>query len=528
MQNVAPTILNDSAPGRIEILLVGDSSAEEQRCQRTLQLAGFHVRLQTAQTAQEFRALASTKSFQLVLAEQTLAGWSGIEALNLLKQMEMDIPFILLTPIFPDEQTIELLRRSGADFVERDHLLRLPLAVGRALEQKHLRQELASVESQLHHSRKLESVGRLAAGVAHDFNNILTVIQCHVGLLRSEPNLRPEMGESLQQVSRATERACRLTSQLLHFSRKHPAQTQPLDLNEVLTTMSMLLHRTLGEDLSIQFSYDSELPSLQADRNLLEQLILDLAVNARGTMGGGGQLAISTASVNLDPEYVASHPEASSGQFVCLSMIDTGCGLEPGALAGLGAAGVGVANSSEAAPLGLAAVCGIVKQLQGWMEVQSQAGQGSTFKIFFPALKPGERIEKTAPMVRGGSETVLVVEDESPVLWTTRKILENYGYHVFEAASGVEALAIWHQRQKEIVLLLTDIVMPVGVSGQELAEQFLTQKPALKVIYTSGYSAEAAATNLELVPGINFLQKPYDAEALARVVRSRLDAPGLN
>ncbi len=493
-------------------------------CLRALQKAGFEGKFDLVRTSQEFRAALSAKPFQIVLAEESLAGWHGVEALGLLQQMEKDIPFILLTTARADESMLETLGKAGADFVQKTELLLLPLAIQRALERKSLLEERSSLETQLHHSRKMESVGRLAAGVAHDFNNILTVIQGHVGLLRSEPNLRPEMSESLQQVSRATERACKLTSQLLHFTTKQAFQPQRLDLNEALTHLSMLLQRTLGEDITIQLSYAADLPPIQADRGLMEQLILDLAVNAREMMRTGGQLVITTALVNLDPSYLAGHPEARAGRFVCLSFIDTGGGIEPAALGRIFDPLLAAGEPGQSASLMLATAARIVKQHQGWIEAQSKLGQGSTFKVFLPACETGGRIENPAGVViRGGSETILVVEDEAPVLWTTRNILEHYGYRVLEAGTGVEALAIWHQHQNEIALLLTDMVMPVGVSGQELAEQFQNQKPGLKLIYTSGYSVEAAAKSLELSDGINFLQKPYDADTLARTVRQCLD-----
>ncbi len=516
--------MNSSPRGRIDILLAAEDPALPPLCLRALQKAGLEGKLDVVRTSQEFRAALSAKPFQIVIAEESLAGWRGVEAVALLEQMEKDIPFILLTTTAGDDSMADFLFKSGAGFVRKTELFGLPLAIRGALERKTLREERASLEAQLHQSRKMESVGRLAAGVAHDFNNILTVIQGHVGLLRSEPNLRPEMLESLQQVSRATERACKLTKQLLHFSDKHAVQPERLDLNEVLTHLSMLLQRTLGEDITIQFSYAAELPPTLADRGLVEQLILDLAVNAREMMRTGGQLVISTALVNVDPAYLAGRAEARVGRFVCLTLSDTGCGIDPAALARIFDPPSAAGDAGESAGLMLATASQIVKQHRGWIEAQSKLGQGSTFKVFLPACDPEERIHaRPGAVIRGGSETILVVEDEAPVLWTTRNILAHHGYRVLEAGSGVEALAIWHQHQNEIALLLTDIVMPVGVSGQELAEQFQNQKPGLKLIYTSGYSVEAAAKSLELSDGINFLQKPYDADTLAQAVRRCLD-----
>jgi len=387
--------------------------------------------------------------------------------------------------------------------------------------------ERLNLEGQLRHAQKLESVGRLAAGVAHDFNNILTVIQGHTGLLRSEPNLNPETAESLRQVSRAAERASKLVSQLMTFSRKSIMQPKRLDLNEVLTRVSTLLHRTLGEDITYQFNYSPDLPPICADLGMIEQVIMNLAVHARDTMPKGGQLAISTSQVNVDPAYVQHQPEARVGRFVCMSFLDTGCGLEAEMVSRIFEPFTASKESANGSGLGLATAYAIVKRHHGWIEVQSQVGQGTTFKIYLPVYDQvsepwaGAAGEAAIP---GGHETVLVVEDEPPVRWTVKNILEKCGYRVLEAAAGVDALAIWHQHHNEVALLLTDLVMPAGLNGQELAEKFKAQNPKLKVIYTSGYSVEAAGKGLSLEDGISFLQKPYDAETLALTVRQCLDS----
>jgi signal transduction histidine kinase/CheY-like chemotaxis protein len=388
--------------------------------------------------------------------------------------------------------------------------------------------ERQHLETQLRYAQKLESVGRLAGGVAHDFNNVLTVIQGHVGLLRAHPHLTPDMADSLQAISRASERATRLTSQLLIFSRKSRWQPRPLDLNELLTEFSQMLQRTLGEDIEFQFHYAPSLPSVWADPDMIEQVVTNLAVNARDAMPKGGTLLVDTAVVDIDEVYVHRHPEAHLGSAVCLTMIDTGCGMDQVTLSRIFEPFFTTKEFGKGTGLGLATVCGIVKQHQGWIEVQSQLGQGTTFKIYLP---PGEPTAPscadpaTSAPVRGGHETILLVEDESPVRWTVRNVLERYGYRVLEASAGVEAMALWHQHHQDVALLLTDVVMPAGLNGQELAEQFKTQKPGLKVIYTSGYSVQTAGDRLELIDGLTFLQKPFDPARLALAVRNCLDGP---
>ncbi len=388
--------------------------------------------------------------------------------------------------------------------------------------------EWRQLEDQLRHSQKLESVGRLAAGIAHDFNNVLTVIQGHTGLLRADPALSPAMGESVQGIARAAERGGKLTSQLLAFSRRNVLQPQRLDLNEVLTNLSSLLHRTLGEDINYQFDYASDLPPVHADAGLIEQVIMNLAVNARDAMPRGGQLVISTALADIDASYVERHPgEARPGRFICLSITDTGCGIDHLTMSRIFEPFFTTKEFGKGTGLGLATVYGIVKQHQGWIEVQSQVGQGTTFKIFLP---PGDRAAgkqiETSPGDEDlrGTETILVVEDEPPVRWIVKDVLGKYGYNVLEAGNGVEALALWHQHHGEISMLLTDVVMPVGLTGQELAEKFTAHKPALKVIFISGYSLQVAGKGFSELDGLNFLQKPFDGAKLAWAVRRCLDA----
>jgi signal transduction histidine kinase/DNA-binding response OmpR family regulator len=388
--------------------------------------------------------------------------------------------------------------------------------------------ERRQLEDQLRHSQKLESVGRLAAGVAHDFNNVLTVIQGHTGLLRSDPALSPAMSESVQGIARAAERGGKLTSQLLAFSRRNVLQPQRLDLNEVLTNLSSLLHRTLGEDINYQFDYASDLYPVYADAGLIEQVIMNLAVNARDAMPRGGQLVIGTALADVDAGHVERHPgEARPGRFICLSITDTGCGMDHLTIGRIFEPFFTTKEFGKGTGLGLATVYGIVKQHQGWIEVQSQVGEGTTFKIFLP---PNERVagkqNETVPGEENlrGTETILIVEDEPPVRWIVKDVLGKHGYNVLEAGNGVEALALWHQHHGDIALLLTDVVMPVGLTGQELAEKFIAHKPGLKVMFISGYSLQVAGKGFSELDGLNFLQKPFDDVKLARAVRRCLDA----
>lgn len=392
--------------------------------------------------------------------------------------------------------------------------------------------ERKQLEAQLRHSQKLESVGRLAGGVAHDFNNILTVVQANADILRTAAGLEGPMAEHLRQIVQAAERGAKLTSQLLAFSKRNVLQLKQLDLNELITNLSSLLHRTLGEDISYQFAYASGLPPVLADVGLMEQVIMNLGLNARDAMPKGGQLSIGTALVDVDASQVERHPgEARLGTFICLSVADNGCGMDSVTLSRIFEPFFTTKEFGKGTGLGLATVYGIIRQHQGWIDVHSQPGQGTRFRLFLPPA-PTARVEPLAPPAARsdeslrGTETILIVEDETPVRWILKDVLGRYGYRLLEAASGVQALALWHQHHREIALLVTDMVMPVGLTGQELAEKFTAQKPALKVLYISGYSLQAAGRDLSILDSPNFLQKPFDGAKLAAAVRACLDSAG--
>jgi two-component system, cell cycle sensor histidine kinase and response regulator CckA len=385
--------------------------------------------------------------------------------------------------------------------------------------------ERLNLELQLRHLVKMEAIGQLAAGVAHDFNNILTIIQGHANLMLQEPAAGPEMEKPLRQVCQAAERAGNLTRQLLMFSRKQVMQHRLLDLNEVIGNLTRMLQRLLGEDIALQFRAGSNLASIFADAGMIEQVLMNLAVNARDAMPQGGQLSLETSLEEFSASAARWNPEARPGAFVRLRISDTGCGMDEQTMSRIFEPFFTTKDIGKGTGLGLATVYAIITQHKGWIEVESSVGAGTTFKIFLPAVKqPSAKPSETgAPEVVGGSETILVVEDEVALCELVSNILELYGYKVFSATSGVEALKVWKEHKDEIDLLLTDMVMPGGVSGRQLAEQLLAERSDLKVIYTSGYSPGMAGKDLGLLEGFNFLPKPYPPARLGKIVRECLN-----
>jgi signal transduction histidine kinase/CheY-like chemotaxis protein len=390
-----------------------------------------------------------------------------------------------------------------------------------------------NLEAQLRYSVKMEAVGQLAAGVAHDFNNILTIIQGHADLLLQAPDSAAKNERSIRQICTAADRAGQLIKQLLMFSRKQVMQQRNVDLNDVIQNLSPMLRGLLGEHITFQFNSSSGLPPLWVDLGMIEQLLVNLIINARDAMPRGGALTVSTSLETLEPISTVLNPEARPGTFVCLRVTDTGCGMSPYTLAHLFEPFFTTKEPGKGTGLGLATVYGIIKQHQGWVVVDSRENAGSTFAIFLPGTEnPGEKLLPAQPagepapaddpMARG-TETILIVEDESALRELVVHILQLCGYRTFEAESGQAALAVWDKHKNEIDLLLTDMVMPGGMSGRQLADRLQAEEPTLKVIYTSGYSPGMAGKDIALLEGFNFLAKPYTPGRLALVVRECLD-----
>jgi CheY-like chemotaxis protein len=313
------------------------------------------------------------------------------------------------------------------------------------------------------------------------------------------------------------------------FSRKQVIQTRVLDLNLVLQNLANMLQRLLGEDIALEADYFPEPARIDADTGMLEQIVMNLAVNSRDAMPRGGKLRISTSQVEIGAEYAGQHADARTGWFVCLKVADTGCGMDRKTLERIFEPFFSTKEVGKGTGLGLATVYGLVKQHQGWIDVSSIIDTGTTFTIHFPLAmsrnEPGDASPQAPVPVRGGNETIMVVEDEPVLREMVCEILKQYDYQVIEAGSGVEALRVWDEFDGRVDLLLTDMVMPEGMTGRELAVQLKKRKPELKVIYSSGYSPDSNGRDLGQNDTV-FLAKPYLPPQLARTVRQSLDSLG--
>jgi PAS domain S-box-containing protein len=384
------------------------------------------------------------------------------------------------------------------------------------------------LEEQFHQSQKMEAVGRLAGGVAHDFNNLLTVITGYNDLLLEEhaDNHDPDHVK-LKQIKKAAEQATLLTRQLLAFSRKQVLQPRVLNLNTIVTNMETMLRRLIGEDIELIISLKEGVGLVKADPGQMEQVILNLAINARDAMPSGGKMTIETARVKLDETYARQHIGAKPGSYVMIAISDTGHGMDAETKSHIFEPFFTTKEPGKGTGLGLATVHGIINQSDGHIWVYSEPDKGTIFKVYLPQLEASEPLDdqddpiSTPP--RRGSETILLVEDEDSVRGLACRILRGEGYLVLEASDGAEALQISADYPDPIHLLLTDVVMPSGLSGRQLAANLSPLRPQMKVLYMSGYTDDAIVHHGVLDEGIAFLQKPFTLLMLTHKVREVLD-----
>lgn len=387
--------------------------------------------------------------------------------------------------------------------------------------------ERKKFEEQSRQAQKMEGIGQLAGGVAHDVNNILAIIQLQAEHLIASGGLSAKLVAFAEEIVTTVQRGAALTSQLLLFSSREVFQPRDLDLSQSITDTANMLRRILGEDVQMQFKLASHPMCVHADAGMMDQVLLNLVVNARDAMPEGGQLVIETSGVEIDEFAATQSAHVLAGSFVCLSVSDSGCGIPADILPKIFEPFFTTKAVGKGTGLGLATVFGIAHQHQGWVNAYSEVGHGTTFRMYLPRLATsvGRLPLPPAPdVMRGGNETILLVEDDPSLRVSIRIALSELGYRILEAPTGSKALEVWRQNRDEIRLLLTDLVMPDGMTGKDLAQRILQESPQLKVIYMSGYSTEVVGKDFPLKEGVNFLGKPFRACKLAQSIRDSLDA----
>ncbi len=392
-------------------------------------------------------------------------------------------------------------------------------------DRKRAEEEREKLQAQLNQAQKMESVGRLAGGVAHDFNNMLGVILGYTELTLAKLPPSDPLRDNLKEIFKAANRSAEVTRQLLAFARKQTIAPQALDLNETVEGMLKMLRRLIGEDIDLAWLPGTGLWPIKMDPSQIDQILANLCVNARDAIADFGKITIETSKVTIDDAYCATHPDAVPGNFVLLAVSDDGCGMSPEILANLFEPFFTTKDVDKGTGLGLATVYGIVKQNNGFINVYSEPGKGTTFEIYLPRLETlADRSRKKDPeaLDAQGSETILLVEDEPAILKMTKIILERQGYTVLPANGPGQALGLAREHAGQIHLLMTDVIMP-EMNGSELAQHLLSIYPNLKRLFMSGYTADVIAHHGVLAPGVHYIQKPFSMGALAAKLREVLD-----
>jgi len=513
----------------VRILCLEDNADDRNLLEITLKKNGIVCDFTHVSSRPEFEAALGERAFDLIISDFSLPSYDGMSALAAARRVQEQTPFIFVSGTIGEERAVESLKNGATDYVLKDRRERLVTSVRRALRDSQERMERKQLEDQLRQAQKMEAIGQLASGVAHDFNNLLAVIQCNAELaLMKTEEVNAEILDNLTQITSASKRAASLTRQLLTFSRKQAMRPAPLNLVDVVNNLMKMLKRIIGADIFLQCAYHRRAPYIHADVAMMEQIILNLVVNARDAMPQGGDLLISTKKLHIDAEYIPSGGNIQGGEFICLRVRDTGCGIAPENMSRIFEPFFTTKEVGKGTGLGLATVYGIVQQHGGWVRVSSSVGKGTVFRIFLPAIEPPAK-KATVPEIisanQRGSERILLVEDDASLRLATRRLLVSFGYQVIEAASGREALEIWRDQEAAIDLLITDMVMPNGITGRGLADELRKKRPLLKIIFVSGYGLNITGREKDFIKNENdcFLQKPFPSRSLIDLIRRCLD-----
>jgi signal transduction histidine kinase len=527
------TLLEPGSRGKqLQILVVEDDEGLNKLVCRGLRKEGLQV--QSVFNATDAIDLICKDQDLLLLLDYKLPDITAKGLIEILQKRDIKTPFIVMTGFGDQKIAVEMMKLGARDYIvkDTDFIERLPQVIKRALKELQTEQLLKNaekrkleLETQLHQAQKMEAMGVLAGGVAHDFNNLLTTIHGYCSLAIEDAEKDGTIYPKLQQVKLAAERAANLTRQLLLFSRRQTTEKRFINLNDILDGLLKMLRRMIGEDIVIETLFNNDLETIEADAGNIEQIIMNLAVNARDAMPKGGTLRISTKNAAFSEKQIYTIPNAKTGKYVCFSVSDTGTGMDAETIQHIFEPFYTTKEPGKGTGLGLSVVYGIVSNHGGWINVSSEPGEGTTFSIFMPSCvsKTDEHKKESVDFraLKGNGEHILVVEDEEDIRgWSAFALREN-GYLTSDAGNATEAMAVFENNKDEIVMLLSDVVMP-GKSGLQLAEQLVAQKPGIKIIFSSGYPGEKSQYKKIREQGMRFLQKPFTMIELLSAVKEVL------
>ncbi|MGH9727873.1 MAG: response regulator [Candidatus Acidiferrales bacterium] len=511
-------------PPLLRVLMVEDSEDDAAMLVRAIRQGGYDVEHRRVDTAAALAKSLDTETWNLVISDHSMPGFSGTAALAILRKKGLDIPFIFVSGTIGEDVAVDAMKVGAQDYIMKGNLTRLLPAIERELREAENRRKHKQVEQRLRQLEKFEALGKLAGGIAHDFNNAIGAIMGWAELGREEGDARKNSEKYFQKIFDQSIRAAGLARQLLAYARRQVLERRNLNLNEAVNETMALLQKVIGEQIEIKMSLASDLRVTRADPVQMEQVLMNLCLNARDAMPKGGQLFIETRNVELDENYCERHNYVRPGPFVLLSVVDSGVGMDERTMEHIFEPFFTTKEEGKGTGLGLATALGIVKQHEGSLEVYSEIGKGTVFHVFLPASdgasQLGPPVDETP--VRGGSETILVADDHEGVREMVRGVLNALGYRVLLACDGDEALGNFEANRDAISLVLLDVVMP-KLGGAEVYDKICEFRPGTPVIFTSGYPEEGAMLAKMAAAGAVMLQKPYQPKILARKIRQVLD-----
>ncbi len=518
----------------LRLLHVEDDPLDVELVNAALTDSGLVCLVHRVDTRDAFLDALREGNIDLILADYSIPGFDGMSALELARREAPEVPFLFVSATIGEETAIDAMHHGATDYVLKQRLGRLVPSVQRALresnerlERKRAEQALVQSEKQFRQAQKMEAVGRLAGGIAHDFNNLLTVIMGCGHVLSVELGRDHPLHATIEEMEKASEAAATLVRRLLAFSRQQPIEPKTLSLNGIVESLEGMLRRLIGADITLEIKLNPSDIRVVADQTQIEQVLMNLAVNARDAMMNGGMITIETATVELTQSPPYHIRPLQPGMYGRLSVQDTGSGMDRETQSHIFEPFFTTKQEGKGSGLGLSTVFGIVTQSGGGIDVSSRVGHGSKFDIYFPLVTTDPLPVETQPACGGlqkGTESILLVEDDPSVRKLVRDELRRLGYNVIEAENGIEAGLMASQQGNQFDLLLTDMVMP-GMGGRELAQQLSSIKPDLRILFMSGYTDDLCVLAGQQTASTGFLQKPFTPETLARTIRSILDAP---
>jgi two-component system cell cycle sensor histidine kinase/response regulator CckA len=513
---------------KLHVLIIEDSELDSALLLHTLGQSGYELVDKRVDTPNDLQKALRERQWDCIISDFSLPGFSGISALKMVREKDSNVPFIFVSGTIGEDVAVEAMRTGAQDYVLKDNLARLLPTVDRELVDAETRRQNRNSEQKLRQLEKFEAIGKLAGGIAHDFNNVIGAIMGWAELGEEEAAEESRAHKFFVQIREQSERAGRLTQQLLAFARRQVLTPRNINLNDIVGEAMALLQRVIGEQIEVKTLLALDLHTTKADPAQVEQVLLNLCFNARDAMPVGGRLVIETRNTDLDETYCLGNGSVSPGWYVQLSVSDSGVGMDAATMERMFEPFFTTKDKSKGTGLGLATAFGIIKQHLGHIDVCSELGKGSIFRVFLPATEDSAetRVEIEEAPVRGGTETILLAEDHEGLRKMSHEALTGLGYSIVMARDGREAVEKFEANPQKFSLLVLDVVMP-RLGGLDALERIRGINPTIPVLFTSGYSEESQMlSSLVSTCVAQLLQKPYPPKDLARTIRDILDKCG--